>query len=64
MVLVEVPRRAPMALLGQPAAARMATSCSAFDKVCQETVASIGQSLWWHWVGQRAAGAHIAKPLR
>ena len=35
MVLVEVPRRTAMALLGQPAAARIATSCSAPDKVCQ-----------------------------
>jgi hypothetical protein len=35
VVLVEVPRRAPMALLGQPAAARIATSRSAGDKLCQ-----------------------------
>src|SRR5262249_58767154 len=35
VVLVEVPRRTAMALLGQPAAARRATSCSAFDKICQ-----------------------------
>jgi hypothetical protein len=33
VVLVVVPRRTPMALLGQPAAARIATSCSASDKV-------------------------------
>src|SRR5947209_17834905 len=35
IVLVEVPRRTPMALLGQPAAAKMATSCSACDKARQ-----------------------------
>ena len=35
VVLVEVPRRTAMALLGQPAAARRATSCSAADKTCQ-----------------------------
>jgi hypothetical protein len=35
VVLVAVPRRTPMALLGQPAAASMETSCSAFDNVCQ-----------------------------
>ena len=35
-VLVEVPRRTPMALLGRPAAAKIATSRSAFDKVRQD----------------------------
>ena len=35
VVLVEVPRRTAIALLGQPAAASRATSRSAFDKSCQ-----------------------------